>query len=98
MFKIKKGLDIPISGKPSNELTDKPTSNNVGVIASDYVGMKPTMLVKVGDQVSLGQKLIEDNQISRAVDLIRGIRLYGKKNMFFNKRMVNHNDNFKKAG
>ena len=44
------------------------------------------------------QKLLEDNQISRAVDLIRGIRLYGKKNMFFNKRMVNHNDNFKKAG
>ena len=44
------------------------------------------------------QKLLEDNQISRAVDLIRGIRLYGKKNMFFNKRMVNHDDNFKKAG
>ena len=47
MFKIKKGLDIPISGKPSNELTDKPTSNNVGIIASDYVGMKPTMLLKI---------------------------------------------------
>ena len=44
------------------------------------------------------QKLLEDNQISRAVDLIRGIRLYGKKNMFFNKRMVNHKDNVKKAG
>ena len=63
MFKIKKGLDIPISGKPSNELTDKPTSNNVGVIASDYVGMKPTMLVKVGDQVSLGQKLYRRQKI-----------------------------------
>ena len=44
------------------------------------------------------EKLLEDNQISRAVDLIRGIRLYGKKNMFFNKRMVNHKDNVKKAG
>ena len=44
------------------------------------------------------QKLLQDNQISRAVDLIRGIKLYGKKNMFFNKRMVNHNDNFKKSG
>ncbi len=34
-------------------------------------------------------KLLEDNQISRAVDLIRGIKLYGTKKIFLNKRMVN---------
>ncbi len=87
MFKIKKGLDIPISGKPSNELTDNPTSNNVGVIASDFVGMKPTMLVKVGDQVSLGQKLIEDKKnsgvfiTSPATGIVRNINR-GEKRAF----------------
>lgn len=42
-------------------------------------------------------KLLEDNQISRAVDLIRGIKLYGTKKIFLNKRMVNEGNLLKKV-
>ena len=51
MIKISKGLDLPISGKPSTIITDKPKNSSVAVLGNDFVGMKPTMLVKVGDQV-----------------------------------------------
>ena len=36
------------------------------------------------------EKLLEDNQISRAYDLIRGIKLYGKKKSLNKKKLVNH--------
>ena len=42
-------------------------------------------------------KLLEDNQISRAVDLIRGIKLYGTKKIFLHKRMVNEGNLLKKV-
>ena len=63
MYKIKKGLDLPISGVPSSELEDSSKISTVAVLGSDYNGLKPTMLVKVGDSVSAGQKLLEDKKI-----------------------------------
>lgn len=62
MIKISKGLDLPISGKPSTIITDKPKNSSVAVLGNDFVGMKPTMLVKVGDQVKAGDKLFEDKK------------------------------------
>ena len=62
MIKISKGLDLPISGNPSTHITDKPKNTSVALLGSDFVGMKPTMLVKVGDQVKAGQKLFEDKK------------------------------------
>ena len=62
MYKIKKGLDLPISGVPSSELEDSSKISTVAVLGSDYNGLKPTMLVKVGDSVSAGQKLLEDKK------------------------------------
>ena len=62
MYKIKKGLDLPISGVPSSELEDSSKISTVAVLGSDYNGLKPTMLVKVGDTVSAGQKLLEDKK------------------------------------
>ncbi len=60
MYIIKKGLDLPISGIPSPEIEDSsitsPSSQN------SVVGLKPTMLVKVGDFVQAGQKLFEDKK------------------------------------
>jgi len=62
VIKTKNGLDLPISGTPSAEI-DKTTSiNSVAVLGSDYSGLKPTMLVKEGDTVNLGQKLFEDKK------------------------------------
>ena len=63
MINIKKGLDLPISGKPSSAITDTPTVNSVSLLSNDFVGMKPTMFVKVGDKVKVGSKIFEDKKI-----------------------------------
>ena len=62
MFTIKKGLDVPLSGAPKQQIEPGPTIKSVAVIGPDYHGMKPTMLVREGDTVSLGQKLFEDKK------------------------------------
>lgn len=62
MIKIKRGLNLPISGAPKQTIEDGPAIRTVAVLGSDYVGMKPTMLVKVGDQVKKGQALFADKK------------------------------------
>ena len=62
MYIIKKGLDLPISGIPSPEIENSSKISSVAILGSDYVGLKPTMLVKVGDFVQVGQKIIEDKK------------------------------------
>lgn len=61
-FKLKKGLDLPISGLPEQVIHDGPEIQRVAVIGHDYVGMKPTMLVTEGDRVACGQPLFEDKK------------------------------------
>jgi Na+-transporting NADH:ubiquinone oxidoreductase subunit A len=59
---IKKGLDIPISGKPRLEIE---TANDVGSVAAlglDTPGLKPKMAVQQGDRVKLGQVLYTDKR------------------------------------
>ncbi len=43
------------------------------------------------ENVTKIEKLLEDNQISRAYDLIRGIKLYSKKKSLNKKKLVNQN-------
>ncbi|PLX97457.1 MAG: NADH:ubiquinone reductase (Na(+)-transporting) subunit A [Desulfuromonas sp.] len=62
MIKIDKGLDLPITGSPEQRISDGPAVKTVAVLGPDYVGMKPSMSVKVGDQVKLGQKLFADKK------------------------------------
>ena len=62
MFKIKKGLDLPISGKPEQVIEDARAVRSVAVLGEDYPGMKPTMLVAEGDQVRTGQALFTDKK------------------------------------
>lgn len=61
-FRIKKGLDLPITGEPEQVIHDAPAVGSVGLIGNDYVGMKPTMLIEEGDRVKLGQPLFEDKK------------------------------------
>lgn len=60
MIKIKTGLDIPLSGAPTNK-TDTAIKQvqSVALIGPDYPGMKPTLKVAEGDKVKLGQVLFE---------------------------------------
>lgn len=61
MITIKKGLDLPINGEPSDKISEhKPT--HVALIGYDYVGMRPTMAVKEGDTVAKGQPLFSDKK------------------------------------
>jgi Na+-transporting NADH:ubiquinone oxidoreductase subunit A len=62
MIKIRRGLDLPVSGSPEQVIHDGPDVNSVAVIGFDYVGMKPTMAVKEGDRVKLGQLLFSDKK------------------------------------
>ena len=62
LIKIKKGLDLPITGEPKQEISDGKAPGKVAVIGDDYVGMKPTMEVAVGDRVKLGQVLFTDKK------------------------------------
>jgi Na+-transporting NADH:ubiquinone oxidoreductase subunit A len=62
MFKIRRGLDLPISGAPEQVVRDGPKVRSVAVVGNDYVGMKPTMFVREGDTVKLGQALFEDKK------------------------------------
>lgn len=62
MIKIKQGLDLPIAGAPEQTITDGQSVRSVAVLGPDYVGMKPTMVVAVGDKVKLGQILFTDKK------------------------------------
>ncbi len=59
---IKKGLNVPISGQPVQSIHPGAPVKTVALLGDDYVGMKPTMLVEVGDTVSLGQPVFEDKK------------------------------------
>jgi Na+-transporting NADH:ubiquinone oxidoreductase subunit A len=63
LTKIKKGLDLPISGEPVQKIDGSKDPKKVAVIGYDYVGMKPTMLVQVGDTVKLGRVLFTDKKM-----------------------------------
>ncbi len=61
-YKLKKGLSLPISGEPSTEITIAPAVDHVGIVADDFEGLKPTLLVKVGDRVQTGQAVFHDKK------------------------------------
>lgn len=63
MIKTSKGLDIPITGSPTQQISTGNTIRSVAVLGEDFHGMKPTLFVQVGDKVSKGQNLFEDKKI-----------------------------------
>jgi len=61
-FKIKKGLEIPLKGRPDERIDVANPVKKAAILGSDYVGLKPTMLVKEGDSVKAGTPLFEDKK------------------------------------
>ncbi|CAM3884833.1 Na(+)-translocating NADH-quinone reductase subunit A [Shewanella aquimarina] len=59
---IKKGLDVPIAGEPRQEIDCCARPAKVALLGEEYVGLKPTLLVEVGDRVKKGQTLFEDKK------------------------------------
>ena len=62
MITIKKGLDLPIAGKPAQVIRDGNAITEVALLGQEYVGMRPSMKVREGDVVKKGQVLFEDKK------------------------------------
>jgi Na+-transporting NADH:ubiquinone oxidoreductase subunit A len=62
VHRIKKGLNLPITGEPRQEITPAAQPVRVALVAADYPGMRPTMFVQEGDAVKRGQLLFEDKK------------------------------------
>ncbi|GAB2726640.1 Na(+)-translocating NADH-quinone reductase subunit A [Halomonas garicola] len=62
MIEVKKGLDLPITGAPEPRIDAAQPVRHVAILGPDYVGMKPTMEVQVGEKVKLGQLLFTDKK------------------------------------
>ena len=62
MIKIKRGLDLPITGSPEQRIDDARPVRSVAIVGFDYQGMKPTMEVQAGDRVKAGQVLFSDKK------------------------------------
>ncbi|MGE3296790.1 MAG: Na(+)-translocating NADH-quinone reductase subunit A [Porticoccaceae bacterium] len=60
MIKVRRGLDLPIAGQARKEIHAGPDIGSVALMGGDYVGLRPTLAVKEGDQVRSGQLLFAD--------------------------------------
>jgi len=61
-IRIRKGLNIPIAGEPEQSVHPGPALQHLALCGSDYPGLKPKLLVSVGDRVGLGQPLFVDKR------------------------------------
>lgn len=62
MIKIKKGLDLPIAGKPEQVIYNTHSITEVALLGEEYIGMRPSMRVQEGSLVKKGQVLFEDKK------------------------------------
>jgi Na+-transporting NADH:ubiquinone oxidoreductase subunit A len=59
-FLIRKGLDLPLDGAPAETIDDGVHVRSVALLGEDYPGLKPSLTVREGDRVRLGQALFHD--------------------------------------
>jgi Na+-transporting NADH:ubiquinone oxidoreductase subunit A len=62
VHRIARGLDLPLAGDPAPVIDAAAAPARVALIAADYPGLKPTMLVQPGERVLRGQPLFEDKK------------------------------------
>ncbi len=84
-FKIKEGLDLPITGAPEQIISEGNQVSSVAILGRDYIDMKPAMMVQEGDRVKLGQILFTDkktegvNFTSPGSGVVKGINRGAKR-------------------
>jgi Na+-transporting NADH:ubiquinone oxidoreductase subunit A len=61
-IRIEKGLDIPIAGVPEPVIGQGGPVNSVAVLGGDFNGLRPKMLVQIGDRVRIGDALFTDKR------------------------------------
>jgi len=57
------GLDLPILGAPSPTISQCSQVTRVGLLGDDYIGMKPSLLVDVGQRVKQGEIVFSDKKL-----------------------------------
>ena len=62
VVKCRKGLDLPLAGRPAAEVTDLPAPALLGVHPAEIPGLRARLLVKEGDVVQRGAPLLEDKR------------------------------------
>lgn len=66
LITTKKGLDLPITGQPEQVIhADVESARSVALVGTDFVDLKPTLLVSEGDRVKLGQAVLSDKKCPR---------------------------------
>jgi Na+-transporting NADH:ubiquinone oxidoreductase subunit A len=61
-IKIKKGLNIPLQGRPLQHIGDANDIDTVAVLGPDIIGLNPGVAVQEGQRVRLGQALFTDKR------------------------------------
>jgi Na+-transporting NADH:ubiquinone oxidoreductase subunit A len=88
MIRIKRGLDLPISGAPEQVVGKCQPTRSVALLGRDYVGMKPTMAVKSGDRVKLGQPLFSDKKNPSVIYTAPGAGIVSAVNRGAKRRLL----------
>jgi len=61
-FKIRKGFDVKVLGKPASTIEDYATPQLFAVYPSEFEGIKPRLKVATGDSVKRGDVLFENKK------------------------------------
>ncbi len=64
-FKIKKGFDIKVIGKPRPEVEEYAPQQEFAVYPAEFEGVKPRLRVQAGDAVKFGDVLFENKKDER---------------------------------
>lgn len=67
VIKIKKGLDLPISGAAEQKTSEALDIRRYAVKPTDFVGLMPRLLVQEGDEVQAGSPLFCEKKDTRIV-------------------------------
>lgn len=88
-FKIKKGFDIKLAGKPATDVVALPQPETVAIFPLEFAGVKQRLKVNEGDSVLRGSELMEDKANpafklrapagGKVIEIVRGARRFVEK-------------------
>lgn len=61
-IRIRKGLDVPLVGRPEQRIDDVAAVKSVAVLGPDTIGLRPVMEIETGERVRTGQALFTDRR------------------------------------